>query len=341
MKLRRSMAVAAILAVGIASAACSSDTESLSESSSTVGADSASEGNWPRTITDETGSVTIDKKPERIVSTSVTLTGSLLALDAPIIGTGTQAPSSVTDKDGRFSQWADVADEKGVETLYQGAPNVERITAAEPDLIFVSAGGADTAREQVDILKQIAPVVLLRYDDKSWQDLSIQIAGIIGAEEQAQEIISEFDTRIDEAKTELGDKISAANPVNVLTYNSPEDSRIFTPVSAQGMLLTRLGFSLAELPTVITDADAGDFAGRKDVYPATQENLPLALPGNTTMIVSATEPDAERFVADPLLRDTPSVQQDQVFALGEESFRLDYYSAKLLVDNIVEELDNQ
>lgn len=332
------MAVADVVALGTGVTACSSGPEPQTQDGmETV---SASDGSWPRTITDETGSVTIDEKPERIVSTSITLTGSLLAMDAPIIGTGAVRPSSVTDEDGRFAQWADIADEKGVETLYQGVPNIESIVTAEPDLIFVAASGADSAMEHVNTLKQIAPVVVLRFDDKSWQELSIQIAGIIGTEKQTEEVIAKFDQQIEDAKAELGaDTIAAANPINLLTYNSPDDSRIFTPESAHGILMARLGFSLAELPDVITNAEASGFEGRKDVYSAALENLPLALPGNTTMIVSATEPDVERVVADPLLRAMPSVEKGQVFALGDDSFRLDYYSATQIIDRIVEALN--
>ena len=331
MKLRRSLAALAVLAVGIGAAACSSDPAT---ESATTGNPAASGQGWPRTVTDETGSVTIEHKPERIVSTSVTLTGSLLALDAPLIGTGAQRPSDVTDENGLFTQWADIAAERGVETLYQGEPNVEKITAADPDLIFVSATGGDSAVEQVDTLRQIAPVVVLRYDDKSWQDLSGRIAAAIGAEEQAEALVAKFDRQLDDAKSALGDKVVAANPVNVPAYNSPEESRMFTAESAQGILLERLGFSLADLPADISGADKGVMTGRKDVVPVGQENLPRAVPGNTTFIVIGDAADAERFLADPTLQQTPSVEKKQVIGLGKDSFRLDYYSASNLIDRV-------
>ena len=331
MKLRRSLAALAVLAVGIGAAACSSDPAT---ESATTGNPAASGQGWPRTVTDETGSVTIEHKPERIVSTSVTLTGSLLALDAPLIGTGAQRPSDVTDENGLFTQWADIAAERGVETLYQGEPNVEKITAADPDLIFVSATGGDSAVEQVDTLRQIAPVVVLRYDDKSWQDLSGRIAAAIGAEEQADALVAKFDRQLDDAKSALGDKVVAANPVNVPAYNSPEESRMFTAESAQGILLERLGFSLADLPADISGADKGVMTGRKDVVPVGQENLPRAVPGNTTFIVIGDAADAERFLADPTLQQTPSVEKKQVIGLGKDSFRLDYYSASNLIDRV-------
>lgn len=127
----------------------------------------------------------------------------------------------------------------------------------------MSATGGDSALDQVDTLRQIAPVVVLRYDDKSWQDLSGQIAAAIGTEAQADALVAKFDQQLDDAKSALGDKVAAANPVNVLAYNSPEESRIFTAESAQGILLERLGFSLAELPSDLTAADKGIMAAAR------------------------------------------------------------------------------
>ncbi|MFC9550846.1 hypothetical protein ACFTWF_08360 [Rhodococcus sp. NPDC056960] len=128
-------------------------------------------------------------------------------------------------------------------------------------------GGELGAASQFLGAEAIAPVVVLRYDDKSWQDLSGQIRRPSG------------------------------------------------------------------LPADISAADKGVMAGRKDVVPVGQENLPRAVPGNTTFIVIGDAADAERFLADPTLQQTPSVEK-QVIALGKDSFRLDYYSASNLIDRV-------
>ena len=52
------------------------------------------------------------------VSASVTLTGSLLAVDAPVTASGATMPNSpVADDQGFFTQWSDVAKEKDVKAL--------------------------------------------------------------------------------------------------------------------------------------------------------------------------------------------------------------------------------
>lgn len=318
------------LAIGLTTAACSSGDESADAGAATT----APSGAWPRTVDTATGPVELDTQPQRIVSTSVTLTGSLLALDAPLIGTGAQPKSTVTNDQGLFTQWADIADERDVEILYQGQPNVERITAAAPDLIVVSTSGADSAAQQVATLSQIAPTLLFDYSDKSWQDLTTQLAAAVGKEERATELLAEFDAKVDDAKKKIAPALqNGAAPVNILTYNSPEDSRIFTAESAQGRLTTRLGLTVAPLPVEITGKAAAD--GRSDIVAVNMENLPLALTGPTTFIVNAQQEGADRLKADPTLTAVPSVQRDAVFALDYDSFRLDYYSANNVVDRIV------
>lgn len=53
-------------------------------------------------------------KPLRIVSTAPSLTGILLAINAPLVASAATTPSPLTDEKGFFSQWAKVADERGV-----------------------------------------------------------------------------------------------------------------------------------------------------------------------------------------------------------------------------------
>lgn len=331
---RRSRVVTAlaVLALGATATACSSDT---ADDAPTTSADAS----WPRTVDTENGPITLDHEPQRIVSTSVTLTGSLLSLDAPLVGTGAQQPSSATDENGLFSQWADIAHDRDVDVLYQGTPSVEKITAATPDLIVVSASGADSTADQYDTLSKIAPTLVLDYTDRSWQEMASVLADAIGAEERADELIAEFDATVDTARTAIAPAVaSGAASANVLTYNSPQDSRIFTAASAQGQLVERLGLTLATLPEDMTTADKGTMAGRADVVPVGQENLSRALPGDVTFVVNAEQAGADKLTADPTLTNTASVQGKRVYALGFDSFRLDWYSANNVVDRIVDAL---
>jgi iron complex transport system substrate-binding protein len=97
---------------------------------------------WPRQVTDSKGNHTLDHKPLRIVSTSVTLTGSLLAIDAPVIASGATTPNNrFADDQGFLRQWGEVAKSRNVARIYIGEPNAEAVAAQMPDLILISATG--------------------------------------------------------------------------------------------------------------------------------------------------------------------------------------------------------
>ena len=123
---RRSRAVAAVAAataLTLGVAACSDDDDDsdtgTSASASAGGSDSdsdsddAEQGTWPRTVdslviengqpTGDTEEVEIPAQPEKIVSTSVTLTGTLLAVDAPVVASGGAEGSQLSDDKGFFT----------------------------------------------------------------------------------------------------------------------------------------------------------------------------------------------------------------------------------------------
>ncbi|MCR3806229.1 hypothetical protein K3Z85_29415, partial [Pseudomonas aeruginosa] len=85
-----------------------------------------------------------EPKPARIVSTTPSVTGILLAMDAPLVASAATTPSRLTDAKGFFSQWAKVADQRGVEVLYRNLRfDIEAVIAQDPDLLVASATGAD------------------------------------------------------------------------------------------------------------------------------------------------------------------------------------------------------
>lgn len=123
---------------------------------------------WPRTFLNADGSTTTLNAPaKRILSTSVSITGTLLAVDAPVIA------SATTTNGDYFAQWRAVAEQRGVERLWPaGSVDLEMAYAFEPDLIIVSLGGADSALGQLNELRQIAPTVVLDYGGQNWQQLA-------------------------------------------------------------------------------------------------------------------------------------------------------------------------
>lgn len=324
--------VAKITAVLLASTlgllGCSSPEESPSAP------EAASDASWPRTVDTEQGPVEIPSQPQRILSTAVTLTGSLLAIDAPVIASGaTAANTEVADDQGFFTQWGDIAKERGVVPIDDLDLDIEKVVGQNPDLIVVSKTGADSAVDLYDQLSAIAPTIVIDYGDKTWQDVSEILAEATGHEVDAAAVFDRFDSTIEAAKAEM---TLPPQPTSAMVYNGTEDANIWTAESAQGKLLTELGFTLAELPEVVLGDNS--MGTRKDIVHVSPENYSRAFTGNTVVLVNATDADVTAYLADPQLANTAPVMEKDVYAVGLDTFRLDYYSATNLVESLQDQL---
>lgn len=280
---------------------------------------------WPRTLTNYDGSPTeIPSQPQRIVSTSVTITGTLLAINAPVV-------ASATAINGRFfAQWTDQAETRGVEKLWPaGRVDLEAVYAVSPDLIIVSASGADSAKDQLTEFQTIAPTLVLDYGEQTWQQLARQIGQATGLEAQTARLLDDFDAYLADAKARLKRPEGLAN---IVSYNGPgAPNPIATGSSAHAQLLQALGFSIEEPdPTWKSDGNKGN-----DFIRAQYEHL-TQLKAPSTFLLSAGDDKARQFLQDPLLSHVPSVKSGQVFGLGLNSFRIDFFSAHEIVDALVD-----
>ncbi|MEE3651298.1 MULTISPECIES: Fe2+-enterobactin ABC transporter substrate-binding protein [unclassified Brenneria] len=293
--------------------------------------DNAAIEGWPRQIQTLDGTLTLKAPPQRIVSTSVTVTGTLLAIDAPVIASSATSPGSrVSDSQGFLRQWGDVALERKVKKTYETKPNAEAIANEAPDLIVVAATGGDSALALRQQLSAIAPVLVVNYDDKSWQELASQLGYATGREEQARAVIAKFDDRLNAVKQRLQ---LPPQPVSAFVWREDgKGANLWTIDSAQGQLLKQLGFELAAVP----DAVRGNHSMgmRKDLVQLSGEKMADGLNGNTYLLFSTDEESIEPLLANPFVAHLPAVRDRQVYAMGNDTFRLDYYSASNMLDRL-------
>lgn len=278
---------------------------------------------WPREFHNADGSLTqILTKPQRILSTSVSITGTLLAIDAPVV-------ASAMAFNGRyFGQWDTVAKARKVEKLWPaGSVDLEQVYAVAPDLIVVSINGGDSARAQLAELRQIAPTIVLDYGSQSWQNLARQLGEATGLEPQVNARIAEFDAVLVDCRSKM---VIPAGLVNIISYNGPGVSN---PIASRdgmyGQLLSSLGFTL-EAPN---PAWHSALTPPKDAIWAEYENL-TQLSAPTTFLLNANAEQVAAFLHDPMLANLPSVRNQQVYSLGLNSFRIDYFSAKEIARDI-------
>ncbi len=289
----------------------------------------AQEAGWPRTVTHEAGELTLPARPVRIVSTSPGLTGILLAIDAPLVASAATTPSSMTDDKGFFSQWAGVADEHGVEILYRNLNfDIEAVIGWEPDLLIVSASGADSVLQHVSELQaQGLPAFVVNYSNQSWQDMAVKLGAITGLELQAAAAVERFDAHAGEVAASLGKEKGSAS---IVGYNIGASYSVGRPESPHARLLASLGFDVQGIPPQM----APEVTRRSDFDFISRENLSAAITGDTVFLLRGTDADVEAFLADPVLANLPAVRNGRVYPLGPSSHRIDYYSGREMVDTV-------
>lgn len=113
---------------------------------------------------------------------------------------------------------------------------------------------------------------------------------------------------------------------------SDDDRALLNDMWGPGLMLHQLGFTLAELPAGLhTSKSQGQ---RHDIIQLGGENLATGLNGEGLFLFAGDQKDVDAIYANPLLAHLPAVQNKRVWALGTETFRLDYYSAMRVLDRL-------
>ena len=82
---------------------------------------------------------------------------------------------------------------------------------------------------------------------------------------------------------------------------------------------------------------AGPRGARKDVKTVVPENAPKAITGETMLTMSTTGEDpVEALKNNPRLANNPAIANDAIYLLSPELFRLDFYSAMMMLDELEE-----
>ena len=279
---------------------------------------------FPLTFVNADGSQTIiPAKPKRILSTAVTISGTLLAIDAPLTA------SALTYEGKFFSQWAAIAEQRQVQKAWSaGSVDLESAYLYEPDLIVVAWRGGDSARDQIAEFQQIAPTIVVDYTAQSWQRLTVKLGEATGLPARAQQKVDQFEQFVEQSKRKIQIPTGEANIVAYFGAGATNFIALKEGVHAE--LLTALGFKMEEQNRDWHD----NSAPLADFLRVHFERLPQ-LKAETTFLLEVGGGSAARFMQDPMLVNLPSVKSRQVFDLGKNSFRIDMYSATEIVENIV------
>lgn len=167
-----------VVSVAVVAAACASDGDAGGDSTGP-----STEAAFPVTLTTANGDVTIDERPERIISLSPTATEMLFAI-------GADDQVIAVDDQSNFPPDAPTTELSGFE------PNVEAIASYEPDLVVYSTepGDLGSTLEGLGITTMLLPAATML--DDAYEQLE-QLGRATGNAEAATAVVDDMRTEVD------------------------------------------------------------------------------------------------------------------------------------------------
>ncbi|MDD9310379.1 ABC transporter substrate-binding protein [Cytobacillus firmus] len=271
------------------------------------------------TVEHAMGTTKLDKAPEKVVILTNEGTEALLSLGVTPVG----AVQSWTG-DPWYDHIAD--DMKDVQVVgTESEVNVEAIAALEPDLII----GNKMRQEKIyDQLNDIAPTVFAETLRGDWKENFELYAKALNKEEEGKKVLADYDSRIEEIKTSLGDKLN--QEVSIVRFMAG-DVRIYHKDSFSGVILDQIGLARPESQNV------DDFAEVN----ATKERIP-AMDGDVLFYFTYETGDGEanklakEWIEDPLFKNLKVAQEGNVHEVSDTIWNTagGVIAANLLLDDI-------
>ncbi|WP_353809336.1 iron-siderophore ABC transporter substrate-binding protein [Agromyces sp. SYSU T00194] len=305
MRLRRSLALAAIAATALALTACAADTGIGTDAED--GAAEAATGEFPVTLEHALGTTEITEAPERVATWGWGSTEAAIALGVFPVAVAEQ-PWTVGED--ALLPWVEEAyDEAGIEHPAilddsEGGATVpyEEFVDAAPDLILAPYSGL--TQEQYDLLSEIAPTVA--YPDAPWTtpwDDEIRIvAEALGRPADGDAVLADIADYFATAAAEHPD-FAGTTVANV--WDGDGFVYVYTAADARVDVLTDIGFEIAPSVSELDTSDGGFY------YELSYEELDK-LDADVIVSYHSTEEEAAAFLEKSELQAIPAVAAGRV-----------------------------
>jgi iron complex transport system substrate-binding protein len=189
-----------------------------------------------RLVKHELGESCVPLKPQRVIVTDQLALEIALALDVKPIAA--PEPAFVANQ-------ANFLGSKMAGIIYIGKEkqlNIEKIIHLHPDLII----GVDALTpETYKLFSQIAPTVELEYfPGKKWKDTLRHVGGILNKSAHVEELLTQYNKKIQKIRYLLGDKIEQIN-ISISRFHGEVQLPEFrSQYSFPGSILAEIGLSM-------------------------------------------------------------------------------------------------
>lgn len=311
------VALAAMLTACSTAGSKGSGTPGSSPAASPPASPQASEEQTSIVIQHAMGEETLPAVPERVVVLDNGALDNLLALNVKPVG----APTVQLDQPYPAYLQSQTDGIANIGTIDE--PNLETIASLNPDLIL---GSKDTHEAIYDKLKQIAPTVFVDNLGYSWKE-NLKLQGqAIGKEQQAEQLLSDYFSRLEEFRTTMGDRL-AETTVSVLRPRA-DHVRVYLRQSFSGVIVEDAGLPRPEAQQAdefaqqLTEEQTAEMAG--DVI--------LWFSRDTDNLLKT------KLASNPLWQQLDAVKENRVYEVDSETWLsgLGVQAANKVVDDLFE-----
>ncbi|MEO0378143.1 MAG: iron-siderophore ABC transporter substrate-binding protein [Cyanobacteria bacterium P01_A01_bin.17] len=223
---------------------------------------------------------------------------------------------------------------KGVESIGSPrSPNLEAIVALNPDLIL----GTDWDKGIYETLSQIAPTVIAEVDSSGeWKELLYTYADALGETDKAEQIMADYDARIEEFRMQMGDRLQETEVSIVNIYQGIV--QLYLADSFSGTIVAD-----AELPRphhqTNTDQKFSMNISKELLHMADGDAMFVWIYDINKEVVEDDQATLKELKADPLWLKLNAVQKDRVYDVpGSHWIGMGPIAANLVLDDLFEYL---
>ncbi len=211
--------------------------------------------------------------------------------------------------------------------------NLEQLQKLDPDLIIGTATSNEDQQALLPKLGQIAPTVLVEWTGTgSWRNHLADVAEVVGAEPKAEELVADYEKRVNEVKTAVGDP--AAIEVSLIRVQRDDELRFETAASFPGQVLADVGFK--------RPANQQQPAGDKDFLSVSPERLLDADAPVVFVLPNADNgqtADKNAALDNPLWKNLQAVKANKAFTVDYAYWGAsNYYGAYRILDDVKKSL---
>nr|WP_206328054.1 iron-siderophore ABC transporter substrate-binding protein [Streptomyces sp. S3(2020)] len=270
-----------------------------------MGADQATDGTFPRTVTHFKGATTLKTEPRKIAVLSTGQLDDLLSLGlVPTATTRADNAGLVPDylADAFPEDKAELADMTDAGT--RQAPNLESLAAAKPDLILAN----DSLGDLYPKLSKIAPTVITAGNGINWKRDLLLVGAAVGKGQQARELLDDIVADAEEKGAALD-----TDPTVSMVRFTPDRTRMFGVSSFTGSIAVDMGLERPESQRF--NAISEDI-GPESVDTADGDWIFYSVQGD------AKETDAASVVAGPLWKSMKAVEAGHAVKVDDDPWYL-------------------